>query len=60
MSDLDEAKMLLEKIAYANTTKLGTADVTYVTLALEILLKDYIQRASWALEDVEKLTPSQD
>ena len=56
MSDLDEAKMLLENIAYANQTKLGTTDVTYVTLALELLLKDYIQRASGALADVQKLT----
>ena len=60
MSDLDEAKRLLEKIADANKTKLGSTDVTYVTLALEILLKDYIQRASRALADIEKLTPSQD
>jgi hypothetical protein len=59
MSDLDEAKRLLEKIADANKTRLGSTDVTYITLALEILLKDYIQRASWALADVEKLTPSQ-
>jgi len=44
MSDLDEAKMLLEKIVHTNKTKLGGTDVTYVTLALEILLKDYIQR----------------
>ena len=58
MSDLDEAKMLLEKIACANQTKVGTTDVTYATLALELLLKDYIQRASCALEDVEKLTQS--
>jgi hypothetical protein len=42
----------------ANKTKLGSTDVTYVTLALEILLNDYIQRASWPLADVEKLTPS--
>ena len=56
MSDLDEAKRLLEKIADANKTKLGSTDVTYVTLALEILLKDYIQRASWAQGDLEKLT----
>jgi hypothetical protein len=56
MSDLDEAKMLLGKIACADQTKLGTTDVTYVTLALELLLKDYIQRASGALADVQKLT----
>ena len=48
MSDFDEAKRLLEKIADADKTKLGSTDVTYVALALEILLKDYIQRASWA------------
>jgi hypothetical protein len=60
MSALDEAKRLLEKIADANKTKLGSTEFTYVSLALEILLKDYIQRASWALADVEKLTPSQD
>ena len=36
MSDLDEAKRLLEKIADANKTELGNTDVTYVTLALEI------------------------
>jgi hypothetical protein len=46
MSDLDEAKRLLKKIADANKTKLGSTDVTYVALAVEILLKDYIQRAS--------------
>jgi hypothetical protein len=45
MSDLDEAKRLLEKLADANET--GSTDVPNVTLALEILLKDYIQRASW-------------
>ena len=56
MSGLDEAKRLLEKIAYANETKLGSTDVPNVTLALEILLKDYIQRASWAQGDLEKLT----
>jgi hypothetical protein len=56
MSDLDEAKRLLEKIAYANEAKQGSTDVTYVTLALEILLKDYVQRASWAQGDLEKLT----
>ena len=60
MSDLDEAKRLLEKIADANKTKLESTDVTYVTLALEILLNDYIQCASWALVDIENLTPSQD
>ena len=60
MSDLDEAKRLLEKIADANKTKLASTDVTYVTLALEILLNDYIQCASWTLADVENLTPSQD
>ena len=60
MSDLDEAKRLLEKIADANKTKLESTDVTYVTLALEILLNDYVQCASWALADVENLTPSQD
>ena len=54
MSDLDEAKRLLEKIVDANKT--GNTDVPNVTLALEILLKDYIQRASWAQEDLEKLT----
>ncbi len=56
MSDLDEAKMLLEKIAYTNKTKLGSADVNYVTLALEILLKDYIERASRDKRDAEKLS----
>jgi hypothetical protein len=54
MSDLDEAKRLLEKIAEANET--GNTDVPNVTLALEILLKDYIQRASSAQRDLEKLT----
>jgi hypothetical protein len=54
MSDLDEAKRLLEKIVDANET--GNTDVPNVTLALEILLKDYIQRASWAQGDLEKLT----
>ena len=56
MSDLDEAKRLLEKIAHANETKPGSADVTYVTLALEILLKDYIERASRDKRDAEKLS----
>jgi hypothetical protein len=56
MSDLDEAKMLLEKIAYTNKTKLGSPDVNYVTLALEILLKDYIERASRDKRDAEKLS----
>jgi len=60
MSDLDEAKMLLEKIADANKTKLGSTDVTYITLALEILLKEYIQRRSEAQADLEKLTSRQD
>jgi hypothetical protein len=59
MSDLDEAKLLLEKIAYNNKTKVGSTDVTNVTLALEILLKDYIQRRSEAQADLEKLTSSQ-
>jgi hypothetical protein len=59
MSDLDEAKMLLEKIADANKTKLGSTDVTYITLALEILLKEYIQRRSEAQADLEKLTSRQ-
>ena len=54
MSDLDEAKRLLEKITYANET--GSTDAPNVTLTLEILLKDYIQRASWAQGDLEKLT----
>jgi hypothetical protein len=56
MSDLDEAKLLLEKIAFTNKTKLGNTDVTYVTLALEILLKDYIERASREKRDAEKLS----
>lgn len=56
MSDLDEAKMLLEKIAYTNKTKSGSPDVNYVTLALEILLKDYIERASRDKRDAEKLS----
>jgi hypothetical protein len=56
MSDLDEAKMLLEKIAYANKTKLGSPEVNYVTLALEILLKDYIERAARDKRDAEKLS----
>ena len=59
MSDLDEAKMLLEKIADANKTKLGSTDVTYITLALEILLKEYIQRRSETQADLEKLTSRQ-
>ena len=59
MGDLDEAKMLLEKIADANKTKLGSTDVTYITLALEILLKEYIQRRSEAQADLEKLTSRQ-
>ena len=59
MSDLDEAKMLLEKIADANKTKLGSTDVTYITVALEILLKEYIQRRSEAQADLEKLTSRQ-
>jgi hypothetical protein len=59
MSDLDEAKMLLEKMADANKTKLGSTDVTYITLALEILLKEYIQRRSEAQADLEKLTSRQ-
>ena len=36
MSDLDEAKRLLEENRDANKTKLGSTDVTYVTLALEL------------------------
>ena len=59
MSDLVEAQLLLEKIAYNNKTKLGSMDVTNVTLALEILLKDYIQRRSEAQADLEKLTSRQ-
>jgi hypothetical protein len=59
MSDLVEAQLLLEKIAYNNKTKLGSTDVTNVTLALEILLKDYIQRRSEAQADLEKLTSRQ-
>jgi hypothetical protein len=59
MSDLVEAQLLLEKIAYNNKTKLGSTDVTDVTLALEILLKDYIQRRSEAQADLEKLTSRQ-
>jgi len=60
MSDLDEAKMLLEKIADANKTKLGSTNVTYITLALEILLREYIQRRSEAQAYLEKLTSRQD
>ena len=59
MSDLVEAQLLLEKIAYNNKTKLGSTDVTNVTRALEILLKDYIQRRSEAQADLEKLTSRQ-
>ena len=59
MSDLVEAQLLLEKIAYNNKTKLGSTDVTNVTLALEILLKDYIQRLSEAQADLEKLISRQ-
>jgi hypothetical protein len=59
MSDLVEAQLLLEKIAYNNKSKLGSTDVTNVTLALEILLKDYIQRRSEAQADLEKLTSRQ-
>jgi hypothetical protein len=44
------------KIADANKTELGNTDVTYVTLALEILLKDYIERASREKRDAEKLS----
>jgi len=54
MSDLDEAKRLLEKIADANKIKLGSTEVTYVLL--EILLKDYIERASREKRDAEKLS----
>jgi len=56
MGDLDEAKIFLEKITYANNTKLGNTD--YVALAVEILLKDYIQRRSEAQAELEKLTSS--
>jgi hypothetical protein len=49
----------LERIAYNNKTKVGSTDVTNVTFALEILLKDYIQRRSEAQTDLEKLTSSQ-
>jgi hypothetical protein len=46
MSDLEEARFALEKIAHTNQTKLGTTEVSYITIAVEILLKDYIERAS--------------
>ena len=54
MSDLDEAKKLLEKISHDNQIKLGST-ATSIYLAVESLLKDYIKRASQDKRDAEKL-----
>jgi hypothetical protein len=56
MTDLDEARKLLEKIAEHNQTKLGTTEVTYMHLAVELLLKDYVERGARARQDAERLT----
>ena len=56
MTDLDEAKELLMAL-----TKQGVStEPTSVHRAVLLLLMDYIQRASGALADAEKLTPSND
>lgn len=52
MSDLDEAKELLMAL-----TKQGVrTEPTSLHRAVVLLLMDYIQRASGALADAEKLT----
>jgi hypothetical protein len=55
LSDLDEAKKLLEKISHHDQDMLGSTAVTYMHLAVAILLKDYIERASRDKRDAEKL-----
>jgi len=56
MSDLDEARMLLEKIAAHNKANLGNPNTTYITLAVELLLKDYIARATHQQAAADKLS----
>jgi hypothetical protein len=53
MTDLDEAKELLMAL-----TKQGVSKELH--RAVMLLLMDYIQRASRALADAEKLTPSKE
>jgi hypothetical protein len=56
MTDLDEAKELLMAL-----TKQGVStEPTSLQRAVMLLLMDYIQRASGALADAEKLTPSKE
>ncbi len=56
MTDLDEAKELLMTL-----TKQGVrTEPTSLHRAVMLLLMDYIQRASGALADAEKLTPGKE
>ena len=56
MTDLDEAKELLMTL-----TKQGmSTEPTSLHRAVMLLLMDYIQRASGALADAEKLTPGKE
>ena len=56
MTDLDEAKELL----MALTRQGVSTEPTSLYRAVMLLLMDYIQRASVALADAEKLTPSKE
>ena len=54
--DLDEAKELLMALTKQGVSK----EPTSLHRAVMLLLMDYIQRASRALADAEKLTPSKE
>jgi hypothetical protein len=56
MSDLDEAKELLMALRKQGVS----TEPTSLQRAVMLLLMDYIQRASGALADAEKLTPSKE
>ena len=56
MSDLEEAKELFMTL----TKQAGVTEDASLQRAVVILLRDYIERASGALADAEKLTPSKE
>ena len=56
MTDLDEAKELLMVL----TKQAVSTEPTSLHRAVMLLLMDYIQRASRALADAEKLTPGKE
>ena len=56
MTDLDEAKELLMTLMKQGVS----TEPTSLHRAVMLLLMDYIQRASGALADAEKLTPGKE